>query len=185
LHRSPATSSARCIGRAGLGSFKFFSDRPERASDGLIVGAQLLRPGDNRRQHFEYRDNSPMTGIVFGIFGLASRPPRLKVEHALRSQKPARSGSLPCRQRFSPVLGPEFAHAKPVFRRLLPRRTYMSDVRLDIRRKSDAARGFIAYVMGVASMTARVASLAALSDSSSRQRALVHRRACLRQEASH
>ena len=65
-----------------------------------------------------------------------------------------------------------------MFRRLLPRPTYMSYVRLDIRRKSDAARGFIAYAMAVA-------SLAALSDSSSRQRALVHRRACLRQGASH
>jgi hypothetical protein len=47
------------------------------------------------------------------------------------------------------------------------------------------SRGFIAYAMTVASLAARVASLAALSDSSSRRRALVHRRAWLRQGASH
>ena len=41
-----------------------------------------------------------------------------------------------------------------MFRRLLPRPTYMSYVRLDIRRKSDAARGFIAYATAVASLAA-------------------------------
>jgi len=56
---------------------------------------------------------------------------------------------------------------------------------LDIRGKSDAARRFIAYAMAVVSLAARLASLAALSDPSSRQRALVHRRAWPRQGASH
>jgi hypothetical protein len=53
-----------------------------------------------------------------------------------------------------------------------------SYVRLDIRGKSDAARGFIACAMAVA-------SLAALSDSSSPQRALMLRGAWLAQGASH
>jgi hypothetical protein len=37
------TSSTRRIGRPGLSGFKFLSNQPERASDSLIVGAQLLR----------------------------------------------------------------------------------------------------------------------------------------------
>jgi hypothetical protein len=72
-----------------MSPFKIGQSQAERASDDLIVGAQLLRASDNRRQHFEYRDNSLMTGIVFGTFGLPSRPSRLKVEHVMRHPWPA------------------------------------------------------------------------------------------------
>ena len=58
------------------------------ATAGLIVGAYLLRTSDNRRHHSEYRNNSPMVGVVFGMFGLAGCPPRLKVDHAIRHCRP-------------------------------------------------------------------------------------------------
>lgn len=67
--------SARCIGRAGLDRFQFLHNRPERAGNGLIVGAQLLRTSDYGRHYFKYRNNSFMVGIVFGTLGLASRLP--------------------------------------------------------------------------------------------------------------
>jgi hypothetical protein len=79
-----AISSARCVRRAGLDRFQFLHNRSERASNGLIVDAQLLRTSDNGRHYLKYRNNSLMVGIVFGIFGLASRSPRLKVDHVIR-----------------------------------------------------------------------------------------------------
>jgi hypothetical protein len=90
---APATSSARCIWRAGLDRFQFLHNRPERPSNGLIVGAQLLRTSDNGRHYFKYRNNSLMVGIVFGTFGLASRSPRLKVDHVFRHHYPRTSFS--------------------------------------------------------------------------------------------
>jgi hypothetical protein len=72
-----------------LRSFQFLSNRPKRASDDLIVGAQLLSASDNGRQHFEYRDNPLMTVIVFGTFGLPSYPSRLKVDHVMRHRWPS------------------------------------------------------------------------------------------------
>src|SRR5262249_27913014 len=81
IRRRPLT---RCIGRAGLDCLQFLYDRPERAGDRPIVGTQLLRTSDDRRHHFEYRDNSPVVSIVFSTFGFASRSPRLKVNHVVR-----------------------------------------------------------------------------------------------------
>ena len=90
---APAASSARCIGRAGLDLFQFLHNGPERASNGLIVGAQLLRTSDYGRHYFKYRNNSLMVGIAFGAFRLASRSRMWSLIGALKASTRSRRGT--------------------------------------------------------------------------------------------